>query len=127
MIAAILAAAIAGPPAPALKAPSTDSGEWVLVSVKRVIAPENMPGQCFVAAQVDSVVHGQRYKAGQPVYISMACRRGGMTRAALNATPVPRTVQSLRETKRALVHLDASGGVVDNQFYGVGAQPLQIG
>ncbi len=74
MLAAILAAAIAGP-APAGPNIQTNTGEWVLVSVKRVIAPENMPGQCFVAAQVDRVVHGQRYKPGQPVYISLACRK----------------------------------------------------
>ena len=128
MLAAILAAAIAGP-VPAGPNIQINTGEWVLVTVKRVIAPENMPGQCFVAAQVDRVVHGQRYKPGQPVYISLACRTGGMTPAAmpLNSAPPPRTIQSLRETKRALVHLDASSGVVDNPFYGVGLQPLEVG
>ena len=128
MIAALMAAALAtGPATPAKPALS---GDWVVVSVRRVIAPENMPGQCFVQAQIDQVVHGQSYRAGQPVYISLACRRGGVSPASaeLNriAGPEPKTIQVLKETKRALAHLDAGARVVNNEYYGAAAMtPLR--
>ena len=65
MIAAILAAT-------ALAAPDLTTGDWVVVAVHRVIAPDQIPGQCFVQAKVDQVVHGETYKPGQAVALTVA-------------------------------------------------------
>jgi hypothetical protein len=123
MLAAVLAAALGSQvPAPL---PNPASGDWVLIRVQRVIAPANMPGQCFVQGRVDQVIHGQTYRQGQTVGISLACRPGaGVSPVALRigeARRAPPTIQVLREMKQALAHLDTGGRVVDNQYYGVDA------
>ena len=127
MIAAVLAAAMAIQATPET-APRT--GQWVVIDVQRVIAPETTQGQCFVQGKVAQVVRGRLYKPGQELALSVACTknpRGPLI--PLQATPRPArpppiSVERLESLKRALVHLDASGRVVNNEYYGIGPQPL---
>lgn len=126
MIAAVLAAALA------VQAPETAprSGQWVILDVQRVIAPDITQGQCFVQGRVSQVVRGRLYKPGQQLNVSVACVKGSTSQLIpLQATPGPArrppiTVERLESLKRALVHLDASARVVDNDYYAVGVQPL---
>lgn len=127
MIAAVLAAlAVQATPD---TAPRT--GNWVVLDVLRVMAPEQTRGQCFVQGRVNRVVRGQRYKAGQQLAVSLACVQGPARQLIpLQATPNPAkrppiTVERLEALKQALVHLDAQARVVDNEYYAVGAQPLR--
>jgi hypothetical protein len=126
MIAALLAAALIQ--ATPETAPRT--GEWVILDVQRVIAPEQTRGQCFVEGRVEQVVRGRIYKQGQQLGVSVACVKGPANQLIpLQARREPAkrppiTVERLRSLKRALVHLDAFARVVDNDYYAVGPQPL---
>lgn len=119
MIAAVLAAALT-PQLPSALLPSMTSGEWLVVSVGRVIAPDQHPGECFVQGRVEQVVHGRVYRPGDAIAISLACRQGGLSPAVATATPPTVTIQTLRSQKRALVHVDAGGRVLNNGFWGLG-------
>ena len=126
MIAVLLAASLAQTTPEA--APRT--GEWVVLDVQRVIAPEQTRGQCFVQGRVARVVLGRRYKEGQQLAISVACVQSGSQLIPLQATREPPrrppiTVQRLEALKKALVHLDDQQRVVDNEYYAVGVQPLR--
>lgn len=126
MIAVLLAATLAQ--VTPETAPRT--GEWVVLDVQRVIAPEQTQGQCFVQGKVERVVRGQRYKAGQQLAVSVACVKGANQVIPLQAQrgpvkPGPITVERLESLKQALVHLDAQQRVVDNEYYAVGVQPLR--
>ena len=119
MIAALalfLAAQVAAAP----PSPSAMTGDWVVVAISRVIAPDQHPGECFVEGRVEQVVHGRAYRGGDPIALSMRCRNGGFDRTALARAPEILTIQALRAEKRALVHVDAGGRVLDNGFYGLG-------
>ncbi|HTI66652.1 MAG TPA: hypothetical protein VL460_03780 [Caulobacteraceae bacterium] len=108
MIATILAGLAALQPAP-------QAGEWLLVTVQRVIAPDQIPGQCFVQARIDQVVQGRAFRSGDPVAITMACR-------ANDLAPGPsQTIAALRAQKRALVRLDAGGRLLGEDYYGLDA------
>jgi hypothetical protein len=116
--------------AAALGAQAAPSGDWVVVDVQRVIAPETTRGQCFVQGQVRRVVRGEAYLPGQNVAIALACTAGRrQLMIPLAAEPgairrPPITVQRLEATKRALVHLDRQGRVIGNEYYAVGPQPV---
>ena len=118
MITAILAAALTqtAPTAPAMA-----SGEWVVVAVQRVIAPDQIQGQCFIQGKVEQVVHGRAFQAGDAIGLSLSCRAGGITPATFASKPEVPTIQTLRAQKRALVHVDAAGRVLDNGYYGFGS------
>ena len=118
MLAAILAAVLAALPQP----PNLDTrqGDWILVTADRVVAPENMPGECFVQARVDQVVHGENFRVGQRVALVVPCRQGGFDPTVNILRQAPPTIQTLRTQKRALVHLDAGGRVLDNAYYALG-------
>jgi hypothetical protein len=118
MIAAILAAGLAGLAAQA--APAAVSGDWVVVKVQRVIAPDQTQGQCFIQGRVEQVVHGRAWSVGDAIGLSLACRVGGLTPAVARPGPAIPTVQALRSQKRALVHVDAAGRVFENGYYGFG-------
>jgi hypothetical protein len=126
MIGLVLAAALASQ-APQI---TPRSGEWVILDVQHVIAPEQLQGQCFVQARVSQVVRGSFYKQGQQLNISLACRKGRDTNIIpLQATREPAkrppiTVERLEQLKRALVHLDRQSRVVNNDYYAVGPEPL---
>jgi hypothetical protein len=123
MIAAILAGLAALQPLPDVGA---SRGDWLLVTVHRVIAPDQIPGQCFLQARIDEVVNGHSFRTGDAVAISVACRPGGLApAAAVRGVPAVPTIETLRSQKRALVHLDAGGRVLDNGYYGLGA-PMPI-
>jgi hypothetical protein len=127
MIAAVLAAALAVQATPET---APRSGQWVILDVQRVIAPDITQGQCFVQGRVSQVVRGRLYKPGQQLNVSLPCVKGPANPLIpLQATPglgkrPPITVERLESLKRALVHLDASARVVDNDYYAVGVQPL---
>ena len=131
MIAAALAFWLAAQPSPAPVLPPasmTASGEWLVVSVGRVIAPDQHPGECFVQGRVEQVVHGTAYRTGDAIALTLACRNGGYDRTQATRTPEPVTIQTLRSQKRALVHVDSGGRVLGNGFYGLGGlQRLQPG
>lgn len=113
--AAFLAAAFVLPTLPA-----TSAGDWVVVTVVRVIAPDQHPGECFVQARVEQVVRGRVWSVGQPIGLSLACRRDGVAQPiALDETPAVQTIRSLRAQKRALVNVDTGGRVLMNRFYGL--------
>jgi hypothetical protein len=118
MIALLLAAALA-PSAPTAEQMAT--GNWVVVAVQRVIAPDQMQGQCFVQGRVEQVVHGRAFRPGDAIAMSLSCRASGITTAAAGPRPEIPTVQALRSQKRALVHVDAAGRVLENGYYGFGA------
>ncbi|OYX31607.1 MAG: hypothetical protein B7Y99_09760 [Caulobacterales bacterium 32-69-10] len=115
MLAAILAAVLAALPQP----PTLDTrqGDWIIVTADRVVAPENMPGECFVQAKVDQVVHGENFRVGQRVALVVPCRQGGLEPTVAILGQAPPTIQTLRTQKRALVHLDAGGRVLRNGYY----------
>lgn len=123
MIAAILAAFAALQPAPMI---DTSQGDWVLVTVNRVVAPDQIPGQCFVQAKIDQVVNGRNFRSGDAVAITVGCRTGGLSPiVAVRGAEAP-TIETLRTLKRALVHLDAGGRVLENGYYALG-QALPLG
>jgi hypothetical protein len=125
MIAAVLALSL-GAVVLAQAAPATVSGDWVVVAVQRVIAPAQTQGQCFIQGRVEQVVHGRAWRVGDAIGLSLACRVGGLTPAAATAGPAIPTVQTLRSQKRALVHVDAAGRVLENGYYGYGERlPMQ--
>ena len=117
MIAAILAAALTQP-FPSASAMAI--GEWLVVAVQRVIAPDQTQGQCFVQGRVEQVVHGRAFQPGDAIALSLSCRSGGITSTAAGPGPQIPTIQTLRANKRALVHVDAAGRVLDNGYYGFG-------
>jgi hypothetical protein len=119
MIAAAALAAALAQPLPA--APAAASGNWVVVAVQRVIAPDQMQGQCFIQGRVERVVRGRAFRAGDAIGLSLACRFGGFTPAQATHAPAVPTIQTLRSQKRALVHVDAAGRVLENGYYGFGA------
>jgi hypothetical protein len=110
MIVSILAAAMTMQAPPDLA-----TGEWVVVSIHRVIAPDQIPGQCFVEARIDQVVSGRRFRAGDPVAITMACRADEM------AVGEAVTVANLKAQTRALVRLDVGGRVAKGGWYALEA------
>ena len=124
MIAVMLAAALTAQPAPR-------TGQWVILDVLRVIAPEQTRGQCFVQGRVAQVVRGRLFRQGQQLGVSLACVQGPEAPLIpLRAAPGPErrppiTVMQLEIIKRALVHLDADARVVNNDYYPVGVQPLR--
>ena len=120
MIAVILAAALTQqfPSAAAMA-----NGEWVVVAVQRVIAPDQTQGQCFIQGRVEQVVHGRAFRPGDAIALSLPCRAGGITPTAVGSRPEIPTIQALRSPSRALVHVDAAGRVLDNGYYGFGAAP----
>ena len=118
MLAAIVAVMVAAMPQP--QGLDTRKGDWILVTADRVVAPENMPGECFVQARVDQVVHGESFKVGQRVALVVPCRQGGFDPTVNLMRQAPPTIQTLRTQKRALVHLDAGGRVLDNAYYALG-------
>jgi hypothetical protein len=118
IVAAVLAAAVAQllPPLPA-----GTTGEWVVVTVQRVIAPDQIQGQCFLQGRVDQVVRGRAFQAGDAIGLSMSCRFGGYSPAVATFAPQIPTVETLRSQKRVLVNVDAAGRVLQNGYYGLGA------
>lgn len=123
MIAVMLAAALTARPAPT-------TGNWVVLDVLRVMAPEQTRGQCFVQGRVAQVVRGRLYKQGQQLAVSLACVAGPAPLIPLQAGPgavkrPPITVEQLERAKRALVHLDANARVLNNDYYPAGVQPLR--
>jgi hypothetical protein len=124
-IAAVLTAQYTPPQAEAPATLDTRKGDWVMVTVHRVLAPDQIPGQCFVQAKVDQVVHGETYKPGQAVALTVPCRAGGLNPAVTILGQQAPTIETLRTQKRALVHLDAGGRVLQNGYYALGqAIPL---
>ncbi|HTK33886.1 MAG TPA: hypothetical protein VL358_01195 [Caulobacteraceae bacterium] len=113
MIALALAAALAQQAAPAM-----NTGNWVVVAVQRVIAPDQTQGQCFVQGKVEQVVHGRAFRRGDAIALSVSCRASGFTPAAYTPAPAVPTIQALRAQKRVLVHVDAAGRVLENGYYG---------
>jgi hypothetical protein len=114
MIALVLAVALVGP------VPTAEQmavGNWLVVAVQRVIAPDQMQGQCFVQGRVEQVVHGRAFRPGDAIAMSLPCRAGGITPTAAGPRPEVPTIQGLRAAKRALVHVDAAGRVLENGFY----------
>jgi hypothetical protein len=105
MIAAILALAALQP------TPDVQTGDWFVVAVHRVIAPDQIPGQCFLEAHVEQVVHGRGFRSGDAVAITMACRPDD------RAGDGTQTIAALRSHKRALVRLDPGGRLVENGYY----------
>ena len=116
MIATILAGLMAAAPVAA----TDDPGAWLMIAVARVIAPDQIPGQCFVQARVDQVLSGAGYRAGDTVAITVPCLNGGLAPSDEAGPRAPQTIESLRSQKRALVHLDAGGRVLANDYYGLG-------
>jgi hypothetical protein len=134
MIAALLAAGLVQLPPGA----SAAVGDWLVVDVARVIAPDQHPGECFVQGRVEQVVRGRQFRPGDAVALTIPCRAGGATPAAwrsggfdLNDLPAGReapTIATLRAQKRILVHVDAGGRLLDNGFWGLGeVQPARPG
>ena len=117
MIAAILAAALAQ----AFPTPEAMTrGDWVVVAVQRVVAPEQTQGQCFIQGRVEQVVHGRAFRTGDAIALSLPCRAGGITSTASGPAPEVPTVRTLRIFKHALAHVDAAGRVLGNDYYGLG-------
>ncbi len=126
MIGAVFAAAVALAPA---QRPA--AGEWLVVKVERVIAPDQQPGECFVQGKVEQVVRGAVYRAGDAVALTVPCRQGGVTPARWSGEAFgpeerlvgqePPTLETLRSQRRALVHVDAGGRLLDNGYWGLGA------
>jgi len=113
MIALALAAALAQQPAPAM-----NTGNWVVVAVQRVIAPDQTQGQCFLQGKVETVIHGRAFQQGDAIALSMSCRASGFTPTAYAPAPPVPTIQALRSQKRVLVHVDAAGRVLENGYWG---------
>lgn len=120
LIAAVLTAQYTPPQPSAPATLDTRKGDWVLVTVNRVVAPDQIPGQCFVQAKVDQVVHGDTYKPGQAVAMTVPCRAGGLNPTVSILGQEAPTIQTLRTQKRALVHLDTGGRVLQNGYYALG-------
>jgi hypothetical protein len=116
--AALLALSLVQAPLPS--AGDMASGEWLVVGIGRVIAPNQHPGECFVEGRVERVVHGRAFRAGAPIALTLRCRAGAMTPIAA-AAPEPPTIRAIRSQKHALVHVDAGGRVLANGFWGLGA------
>jgi len=117
MIALAFAAALAAAPLPPSRNQMT-SGEWIVIAVGRVIAPDQHPGECFIEGRVEQVLRGRAYRVGGPAALTLRCRAESLSPIAAAPGPSePPTVSGLKATRHALVHADAGGRVIDNGFW----------